>query len=161
MIAHLRRMQFGRKLEKIDYQVEQLELELEELELAKAARLKSWSASWNRWRQPLLLWWGKRVRRPLPQHLPREVETHPDHLPLNHRSEIYAREDVELERSTLADWVASVSKLLEPLNETLRKHVITAAKLHAGATPVPVLAYMRYVLARIADHPIIRLRWST
>jgi transposase len=39
MIAHLRRMQFGRKSEKIDRQVEQLELELEELETAKAARL--------------------------------------------------------------------------------------------------------------------------
>ena len=40
MIAHLRRMQFGRKSEKIDRQVEQLELELEELESAKAARLE-------------------------------------------------------------------------------------------------------------------------
>ncbi len=40
MIAHLRRMQFGRKSEKIDRQVEQLELELEDLESAKAARLE-------------------------------------------------------------------------------------------------------------------------
>jgi hypothetical protein len=44
-----------------------------------------------------------------------------------------------LERSTLADWVGSASKLLEPLNDALRKHVISAAKLHADDTPVPVL----------------------
>lgn len=44
-----------------------------------------------------------------------------------------------LERSTLADWVGSASKLLEPLNEALRKHVTSAAKLHADDTPVPVL----------------------
>ena len=40
IIAHLRRIQFGRKSEKIEHQVEQLELELEELECAKAAQLK-------------------------------------------------------------------------------------------------------------------------
>jgi hypothetical protein len=40
MIAHLRRMQFGWKSEKIDRQVEQLELELEELESGKAAQLE-------------------------------------------------------------------------------------------------------------------------
>jgi Transposase C of IS166 homeodomain len=41
MIAHLRRMQFGRKSEKIERQVEQLELELEELECTKAAQLEA------------------------------------------------------------------------------------------------------------------------
>jgi hypothetical protein len=40
MIAHLRRMQFGRKSEKIERQVKQLELELEDLESAKASRLE-------------------------------------------------------------------------------------------------------------------------
>ena len=61
------------------------------------------------------------------------------YLPLNRQSEIYAREGVDLERSTLADWVGSASKLLEPLNEALRKHVMSAEKLHADDTPVPVL----------------------
>ena len=51
------------------------------------------------------------------------------YLPLNRQSEIYAREGVDLERSTLADWVGSASKLLEPLNEALRKHVMSADKL--------------------------------
>ena len=38
MIAKLRRMQFGRKSEKLERQIEQLELKLEELESAKAGR---------------------------------------------------------------------------------------------------------------------------
>lgn len=38
-----------------------------------------------------------------------------DHLPLYRQSEIYAREGVDLERSTLADWVGQSSQLLRPL----------------------------------------------
>jgi hypothetical protein len=47
---------------------------------------------------------------------------------------------VELERSTLADWVGGSSRLLEPLVEALRRYVMAAGKLHADDTPVPVLA---------------------
>ena len=47
---------------------------------------------------------------------------------------------VELERTTLADWVGGASQLLAPLVEELRRHVMAAAKLHADDTPVPVLA---------------------
>ena len=61
-------------------------------------------------------------------------------LPLYRQSEIYAREGVELERSTLADWVGGTSQLLAPLVEALRRHVTSANKLHADDTPVPVLA---------------------
>jgi hypothetical protein len=53
---------------------------------------------------------------------------------------MYARQDVELERSTLADWVGGSSRLLEPLIEALRRYVTSASKLHADDTPVPVLA---------------------
>jgi transposase len=63
-----------------------------------------------------------------------------DHLPLYRQSEIYGREGVELERSTLADWVGGTSALLAPLVEALRRHVLSATKLHADDTPVPVLA---------------------
>ena len=45
-----------------------------------------------------------------------------------------------LDRSTLAGWVGGCSRLLEPLVEVLRRHVMTATKLHADDTPVPVLA---------------------
>src|SRR5271168_940859 len=68
------------------------------------------------------------------------VSKYCDHLPLYRQSEIYAREGVELDRSTLADWVGGTSALLAPLVEALRRHVMSAAKLHADDTPVPVLA---------------------
>ena len=68
------------------------------------------------------------------------VSKYCDHLPLYRQSEIYAREGVELERSTLADWVGGTSQLLAPLVEALRRHVLSATKLHADDTPVPVLA---------------------
>jgi transposase len=63
-----------------------------------------------------------------------------DHQPLYRQSEIYARQGVELERSTLADWVGGTSELLGPLVEALRRYVMAAGKLHADDTPVPVLA---------------------
>jgi transposase len=62
-----------------------------------------------------------------------------DHLPLYRQSEIYAREGVELSRSTLADWVGGCSRLLKPLVEALKGYVLGAEKLHADDTPVPVL----------------------
>lgn len=68
------------------------------------------------------------------------VSKYCDHLPLYRQSEIYAREGVELERSTLADWVGGTSALLTPLVEALRRHVMAASKLHADDTLVPVLA---------------------
>ncbi len=68
------------------------------------------------------------------------VAKYADHLPLYRQSEIYAREGVKLERSTLADWVGSSSHLLAPLVDELRRHVLAASKLHADDTPVPVLA---------------------
>jgi transposase len=68
------------------------------------------------------------------------VSKYCDHLPLYRQSEIYAREGVELELSTLAGWVGGTSALLAPLVEALRRHVMSATKLHADDTPVPVLA---------------------
>lgn len=62
-----------------------------------------------------------------------------DHLPLYRQSEIYAREGVELARSTMADWVGRSSALLKPLIAALRAHVFAADRLHADDTPVPVL----------------------
>jgi transposase len=68
------------------------------------------------------------------------VSKYCDHLPLYRQEEIYAREGVELERATLADWVGGASRLLAPLAEALRRHVLSATKLHGDDTPVPVLA---------------------
>jgi hypothetical protein len=63
-----------------------------------------------------------------------------DHLPLYRQSGIYAREGVELDRATLADWVGKTAALVSPLVEAVAQHVMAAEKLHADDTPVPVLA---------------------
>jgi transposase len=68
------------------------------------------------------------------------VSKYADHLPLYRQSQIYAREGVDLDRSTLAGWVGAVSELLTPLVDEIKKHVLAAAKIHADDTPVPVLA---------------------
>jgi transposase len=67
------------------------------------------------------------------------VAKYADHLPLYRQSEIYAREGVELDRSTMADWVGGVSRTLRPLVEALKGYVLSAEKLHGDDVPVPVL----------------------
>ena len=215
LLAKLRRMQFGRKSEKLERQIEQLELKLEELETAKASRDSQFAPASDLSQKPMAQRPG---RQALPQHLPREVKTYEpkvdacpdcgghlrklgedvsevleyvparfrvirhvrpkmscsscerivqepapsrpierglagpgllahvlvakycDHQPLYRQSEMYAREGVELERSTLADWVGATSRLLTPLVEAISRHVLATAKLHADDIPVPVLA---------------------
>jgi len=215
LLAKLHRMQFGRKSEKLQRQIDQLELRLEELESSRSQNeskpeATSVPASW-----PTSA--AKPARRALPDHLPREirrqepketvcpqcqgelrklgedvsevleyvpasfrvirhvrpklsctkcdcivqaaatsrpierglagpgllahvlVSKYADHLPLYRQSEIYARQGVELERSTMADWVGGSSRLLEPLVAALGGYVMAAGKLHADDTPVPVL----------------------
>ncbi|MDI3513332.1 MAG: transposase [Rhodocyclaceae bacterium] len=211
LIAKLRRMQFGRSSEQMNEMLGQLELSLEELETLRAETPTEAAAPADTNEAPP-------PRKPLPEHLPRDIEEHLpsacdcpacggtlkklgetvsemleyvpasfrvirhvrpkfacsrcdtiaqanaparpiarglagagllahvlvakycDHLPLYRQSAIYAREGVELERSTLADWVGQCNALLRPLVQALRKHVLSATKLHADDTPVPVLS---------------------
>jgi transposase len=63
-----------------------------------------------------------------------------DHTPLHRQAGIYAREGVELDRSTLADWVGRSVFLLDPLAEAIGRHVRAGQVLHADDTTVPVLA---------------------
>ncbi len=79
------------------------------------------------------------------------VSKYCDHLPLYRQSEIYARDGVELDRSTMAEWVGGCSRLLEPLVAIYA--LIGTAKLN-GLNPE---AYLHEVLSRIADHPINRI----
>ena len=67
------------------------------------------------------------------------VSKYLDHLPLYRQSEIYAREGVDLPRSTLADYVGQAAWLLAPVAERIRAHVFAAEKIHGDDTPVPVL----------------------
>ncbi len=217
LILKLRQMQFGRKSEKLGQQIVQLELRLEDLQSGQAenAHLHNEAPPADAATQPAK---RKPARRPLPEHLPRETQTHApqhtacpecggalrqlgedvaeileyvpaqfkvirqvrpklacaccdtivqapapsrpierglagpgllahvlvsksaDHLPLYRQSEIYERSGLDLDRSTLADWVGGSSRLLAPLIEALRRYVLATSKLHADDTPVPVLA---------------------
>jgi transposase len=216
LLVKLHRMQFGRKSEKLQRQIEQLELRLEELESSRSEKVNPPEPSSVA--APLSATTAKPARRALPDHLPRQTRRHEpqetvcphcqgelrklgedvsemleyvpasfvvirhvrpklsctkcdcivqaeapsrpiergmagpgllahvlvskycDHQPLYRQSEIYARQGVELERSTMADWVGGCSQLLSPLVDALRRYVTAASKLHADDTPVPVLA---------------------
>jgi len=216
LIAKLQRMQFGRRSEKIERQIEQLELKLEELDANRSEQAPPPEQPSSSTSTPPIA--SKPARRPLPEHLPRETKTHEpqqqccpgcggtlsklgedvseileyipesfkvirhvrpklsctscdvivqapapsrpiergiagpgllahvltakycDHLPLHRQNAIYCRQGVDLEDSTLADWVGAASRLVHPLIEALRRYVLDCEKLHADDTPVPVLA---------------------
>jgi len=63
-----------------------------------------------------------------------------DHIPLYRQSQIYARDGIDLDRSTLAGMVGRSAALLTPLADAIGKHVRQAAKIHADDTPIPVLS---------------------
>lgn len=210
-IAVLRRAQYGRRSERTEQHLAQLELTLEELQSAHAEALAG--AGPSKQHPP-----KRPARRPLPEHLPRETHTqvpeetacpacggtltplgedvteileyipasfkvirqarpklacgccdaivqapapsrpiarglagpgllahvlvskYADHLPLYRQSTIYAREGVELPRSTLTEWVGGAHQLLRPLVAALRRYVLATEKLHGDDTPIPVLA---------------------
>ena len=219
LIAKLQRMQFGRKSEKVERQIEQLTLKLEELETSRAEHEPGQEPAPESGASTSRAACAKKPsRRPLPAHLLRVTKGHEpaqqvcpqcggalqklgediaevldylaasflvirhvrpklsccacdaivqapapsrpierglagagllahvltakycDHAPLNRQSQMYAREGVDLDRSTLATWVGQASSLLEPLVEALRRYVLSATKVHADDTPVPVLA---------------------
>jgi transposase len=213
LVEKLKRMLFGPSSEKVQQQIEQLELRLEELETSTCEHVRSNSRT-----SPASDSAPASCSRALPDHLPREVQMHmpshdacpecggqlrrlgedvsetlervpatykvirhvrpkfscgrcqhivqapapsrplersiagpgllanvltakfSDHLPLYRQAEIAARQGVELERSTLADWVGGASALFAPLVQAVRQHVMAAEKLHADDTPFPVLA---------------------
>src|SRR5205814_2939770 len=56
------------------------------------------------------------------------------------QSGVYQREGIDLEVSTLADWVGASAASLMPLVDAIRSHVFAAERIHADDTTVPVLA---------------------
>jgi len=67
------------------------------------------------------------------------VSKYCDHVPLYRQSQIFARQGVELDRSTLANWVGGAAWWLEPLRERLATQLFASTKLFADDTPIPVL----------------------
>lgn len=67
------------------------------------------------------------------------VAKYADHSPLYRQQGIYRRAGVDLDRATLAGWIADAARLLEPLAGAIGRYVLQAEKVHGDDTPVPVL----------------------
>jgi transposase len=67
------------------------------------------------------------------------VSKYADHLPLYRQSQIYARQGIELDRSTLADWVGRAAAELRPVHQRLFEHLKRSPKLFMDETRAPVL----------------------
>src|ERR1700720_3220778 len=67
------------------------------------------------------------------------VSKYADHLPLYRQAQIYARQGVNLDRSTLADWVGRAAFLLRPVHDRLPDRLRGSSKLFADQTTAPVL----------------------
>ena len=68
------------------------------------------------------------------------VGKYADHLPLYRQSSMFAREGIDLDRSTLADWVGKTTALLEPVADAIGRHVLEGHAIFADDTPVKMLA---------------------
>ena len=68
------------------------------------------------------------------------VSKYGDHVPLSRQSQIYNREGVDLDRSTMAGWIGKSTALLEPLADAIKKHVLKGQAIFADDTPVKLLA---------------------
>lgn len=67
------------------------------------------------------------------------VSKYADHLPLYRQAQIYARQGIALDRSTLADWVGRAAWHLRPVHERLLEHIRSSTKIFADETRAPVL----------------------
>ena len=67
------------------------------------------------------------------------VGKYADHLPLYRQAQIYARQGIELDRSTLADWTGRAAWLLQPVHARLLERLKASSKLFADETTAPVL----------------------
>ena len=71
------------------------------------------------------------------------------HLLLNRQSETFALEEINLDVSTLVNWVGACSTALAPLIELIRAHALAAERLHGDDTTVPALARHRTSIGRL------------
>jgi transposase len=60
------------------------------------------------------------------------VSKYADHLPLYRQAQIYERQGLLLDRSTLADWVGRAAFHLRPIRERILASLRSSAKLFAG-----------------------------
>src|SRR5713101_2876721 len=210
----LKRSRFGRSSEKLDTEIEQIELRLEDLEENEAERTASVTTKTVGERQRCTI----AVRKPLPDHLPREIVVHEpqidcdcsvgrklsklgedatevlekiparlkvirhvrpkyacrccerifqaatpdlpidkggpgpgllaniavskycDGLPLYRQSAILAREGIDIDRTTMADWMGHLTWWAIPLYRLIGARVMAADVLYTDDTPIRRLA---------------------
>ncbi len=77
------------------------------------------------------------------------VNKYADHCPLYRQSQILAREGIDLDRSTLADWVGKSATLLEPLADAIGRHVRSGQAIFADDTTIKMQAKHKCATARI------------
>jgi hypothetical protein len=63
------------------------------------------------------------------------VSKYADHLPLDRQSQIYARAGVDLDLSTMAEWVGRMTSLLEPLADAIKAHTCAGEVVHVTTPP--------------------------
>lgn len=80
------------------------------------------------------------------------VSKYADHLPLYRQAQIYARQGVDLDRSTLAGWVGRAAYELRPVFDALIANLKRSTKLFMDETRAPVLNP-----DRLPDHKINRI----
>lgn len=68
------------------------------------------------------------------------VSKYADYLPLYRQSTIFERGGIDLDRSTLADWVGKSAELLEPLADAIGRHVRAGQAIFADDTPIKMQA---------------------
>jgi transposase len=71
------------------------------------------------------------------------------HQPTNRQQDRYAREGVELSLTTMIDQMSAAMRTLQPLYLLIEAHALSAERLHADDTTVPVLAKGKVDTARI------------
>ncbi len=68
------------------------------------------------------------------------VNKYADHCPLYRQSQIFERDGIDLDRSTLSDWVGKSAALLEPLADAIGRHVQRGQAIFADDTPIKMQA---------------------
>ncbi|MDE2329060.1 MAG: IS66 family transposase, partial [Rhodospirillales bacterium] len=67
------------------------------------------------------------------------VARYADHLPLYRQAQIWTRQGVVIDRSTLAAWVGTAAAELAPVVARLKQIMLASARIFADETTVPVL----------------------
>ena len=67
------------------------------------------------------------------------VSKYADSLPLYRQSQIFKRFDIEMNRTTLANWMIKCGELVQPLINRFEEHLLSQPVIHMDETPVQVL----------------------